>query len=544
MAKNNLCYLIYFMLLILFFLQSIFYPNFILAEEHHYLEVASNMFYHHQGWLLQDAGGIYLSKPPLLFWMLSGLWFLFGAHAWVIHFFMLSILAGILFLTQYLYILLFDEPDQAKLTGVIVIGSFFFFSRSIVFCFDSLMVMFFLLSALGIVLALKHYYLRGFVLFGLGIGLGILTKGLIILGFCLPFFVVATIFRKKYHVQDRAWFAGFILSEIIVFSLAMIWLLPLINLLTFRQWYVLLLKRGAGVGYTYGHTSIYVYANYLFFLLLPWIAWPYGLRAFLRTIVFKNKEIAFQLIFYSLLLSLIVLSLIPPKEMRYIMPAVVLFALLYVRALFANKPLFQAKKDSTRNVLIFIVIVIFLIEIMSLFFPKKIMSYIIYPDITYSWLLFFESFIVIMGCVLIAFKKRSMVFEVMRLSGFVFVLILGIEVFPHEVLSSRFAYQGFVAYLQEVAKQGVPIVYCRNYMGYAYSMVTPPLPEKKYQLSAPEGQRYNDVYFVREVKSGWQEHKHYLYRLINPSQTAAIFIEKVNAREVVKLSPKQQRCNN
>ncbi|MES2203819.1 MAG: glycosyltransferase family 39 protein [Pseudomonadota bacterium] len=528
----------YFVLFVVFLLQSIFYPNFILSEEHHYLEVASNLFYHSHKWMLEDSMGVYLSKPPLLFWMLTGLWKIFGAHNWVIHFLLMSILAGIFFCSQYLYRILFNDAEQAQLVPVIILGSFLFFSRSTVFCFDSLVVLFFVLSAIGIVWALKHKYMQGFVLYGFSIGLGVLAKGPIILVFCLPFFVVATFLRHEYSVQDRAWFLGFFLSILIVLVLVMMWLIPMLHQLSSVRQHMLLWHRGFGVGDTYGHVPFYFYIKTCLLLFLPWLLWPYGVRSLVYSVK-KNRDVGFKLVFYSLLLSLVVLSIIPPKALRYVMSSMVLFALLYVYALYQNKAVFY---NGTRGALIVLTSIGVAVGMITLFFPQWVMAKINYPAITYFWVLMFESVIVVAGIVLICFKKRTFQFEAMRLCGFTCMLVMCAFVLPHEVMSKNFDYVSFVTFLNDAKNKNISIVYCRAYGGYQYSMTTPLLPQEKYKLTKKEGAQSNFVYFVEVVKKTEPAQKNYLYRLLYPSQTGAIFVRKMLASEFVGLSFKQQRC--
>ncbi|MBP9726368.1 MAG: glycosyltransferase family 39 protein [Gammaproteobacteria bacterium] len=541
--KPNLCSLVYLLLFVIFILQSTFYPNFILSEEHHYLEVASNMFYYHYWGLMQDTMGVYLSKPPLLFWMLSGLWSVFGPHTWVVHFLLMATLAGVLYLTQQLSQLLFNDSAQAKLAPVIVLGSILFFARGTNFCFDILVVLFFVLSAIGVSLALKKNYVQGFLLFGIAVGLGVLTKGPIILAFCLPFFIVATFLRREYGVQDRAWFFGFFFSVLVMLGLMLTWLIPVLHQLGPVRKHMLLLRRGFGVGATYGAAPFYFYFKAGFFLMFPWVLWPYGVRSFFCALK-KNHNPGFKLVFYSLILSLVILSLIPPKALRYAMSSLVLFALLYAYALSQNKPVFSVQANSTRGVLILLTGFIIAAEIVTLFFPQWVMSNIYYPAITYSWVLFFESLMVMAGVGLACLPKRHVIFESIRLCVFTFVLVMGVYVLPHEVLSMSFDYQSFVTYLNELKQQkDIPIIYCRAYGGYQYSMTTPPLPEGKYKLTAKEGGRHEFVYFVAEVEGMSSGRNNYLYRLVDPSQTSAIVVRKLDAQAFVRLPAIKQQCS-
>lgn len=540
-GKSPLCNIVYVMLLLVLVLQSLFYPNFILSEEHHYLEVALDMYYRHHWLLLEDTSGAYLSKPPLLFWMLSILWKLLGAHTWVIHLFLLVVLAAVLFLTQYWSWLLFEDEQQAKLSAVIVFGSFVFFARGTVFCFDILVVLFVVLSAVGVTLALKKRYVLGFMVYGISMGLGVLTKGPIILAFCLPFFAVATFFRRDYGVRDIIWFSGFLASVFIATIFVMDWLMPVLHQLRPMQRRMLLLRRGLGVKYTYGQEPFYFYLKTCLLLFMPWLLWPYGMKSLFYSLKNLNNP-AFKIVFYSLLLSLIILSIIPPKALRYVMSSVVLFAMLYAYALCQNKPVFNLQSDGTHRLLRVSLGIVILVEIITLCFPDWVMSKMTYPAITYAWVIFFESVVVVLGGALAVLPKRDVMFEALRLSSFVFVLVLAMVILPHEVLSKKFAYQAFVTYVNDLKKQGIPIIYCRAYGGYQYSMMGAQLPMARYALTTSESKRYDFVYVIVGINNDWVGHQDYFYRIVDPSQGSAMFVRKIPATELVGLSLKEQRC--
>ena len=131
------------------------------------------------------------------------------------------------------------------------------------------------------------------------------------------------------------------------------------------------------------------------------------------------------------------------------MSSLVLFALLYAYALSQNKPVFSIQANSTRGVLILLTGFIIAAESVTLFFPQWVMSKIYYPAITYFWVLFFESLMVIAGVGLACLPKRDVIFESIRLCVFTFVLVMGIYVLPHEVLSRSFDYQSFATYLND-----------------------------------------------------------------------------------------------
>jgi 4-amino-4-deoxy-L-arabinose transferase-like glycosyltransferase len=520
-------------------LQSFFYPNFILAEEHHYLEVASGVFYQDNWWMLRDTMGKYFNKPPLLFWLIAGLWKIFGPYNWVIHFFMMSVLAAILYLTRHLSRLLFGDAEHARLAPIIVLGCFFFLSRGTVFSFDTLTVLFFLLSAMGVVLALHQRYWMGFTVFGFSLGLGILTKGLIILVFSFPFFLVATLLRHHYEVKNFSWFLGFALSVFMTLMLMMVWLLPMLSYWNVAQIKSFILSRGLGVGDIYGHAPFYAYIKIFPLLILPWICWPYGIRSLLRAIKNKDKTPALKLVIYSLLLSMVVLSFIPPKTMRYILPSVILFALIYAYALSQYVLEFCKRRDSSRSVIAVITCITVMVILVTLFCRSWVVSKISYPALTYSWLLLFESLMAFFGFFLISLKNRNVIFESMRLCFFTFIMVMSTVVLPHEVLSMRFPYHDFVMHMNELEQQNIPIVYCRSYGGYQFSMTSSALLSKKYTISAEESERYPWVYFVARVRDSRQA---YLFHLVEPSQTAIITVTKVPSKSVATLRFTQQLC--
>ncbi len=150
-------------------------------DETRYLSVAWNMHVRGQ-WLVPFLNGTpYSDKPPLLFWLINGMWSLTGFHAWSARLLeLLFTLCGFA-LVRALAWRLSGRRDMASQSGWLWLGCAAVAAFSNAIMFDALLT----LCSLGVWFAAidlaERRMLRGIVLGGVGIGLGILTKGPVIL---------------------------------------------------------------------------------------------------------------------------------------------------------------------------------------------------------------------------------------------------------------------------------------------------------------------------------------------------------------------------
>jgi 4-amino-4-deoxy-L-arabinose transferase-like glycosyltransferase len=264
---------------------------------------------------------IYAEKPPLFFWMVHLSTFLLGENSELTNR-LPSALAGLItLLVTFLFGEKLFNARVGFLSASVLATCFLFPQLSRWMMLDSLMTLFFLLS-------LYYFYLgvekeegrqKYYLLAGLFIGLGVLTKGPLAY-LSLPIFFIFTFFQKKlkrFWHRDLLW--GLLLSVII----ALLWWIPAcaIGGKDYIHW--LLFKQAVGT-YMEGGKHFHPEPFYFYFIrfpieFFPWIvflptAFIFGLR---REFV-KRKEFLFLSLWFFFIFLFFTLSI--GKKDNYLFP--------------------------------------------------------------------------------------------------------------------------------------------------------------------------------------------------------------------------------
>ena len=164
----------------------LFFPI-IPVDETRYATVAWEMWINNSFTVPLLNGDTYAHKPPLLFWMIHGLWKLFGVNEFVLRFIPLAFsLANIILIYILGRSLWPDDRKTARYASLILATTIWWLAFSPLIRFDMMLSFWVLLGALGIVLASGNNFTRGWVLLSLAIGGGILTKGPVVFAHILP----------------------------------------------------------------------------------------------------------------------------------------------------------------------------------------------------------------------------------------------------------------------------------------------------------------------------------------------------------------------
>ncbi len=187
-------------------------------DETRYVTVAWEMWIH-GNWLVPSLNGeAYHHKPPLLFWLINLGWTVFGVNEWWPRLIPGLFSLGSLFLTARIAKLLWPkQPRIARWVPFILLSSFLWCIFTSITMFDMLLTFF---NLLGIIAILQQRW----GLLGIAIGLGVLTKGPVILLNLLPIALLApwwlcTNSFTKYYLS-------LIASIIIGTLIALTWAIP------------------------------------------------------------------------------------------------------------------------------------------------------------------------------------------------------------------------------------------------------------------------------------------------------------------------------
>jgi 4-amino-4-deoxy-L-arabinose transferase-like glycosyltransferase len=178
-------------------------------DETRYVAVAWDMWLRHDFLVPHLNGETYAHKPPLLFWLINLGWWFFGVNEWWPRLVPGLFVLANLWLTQRVAGLLWPQrANVAFWAPTILLGSLYWSLFTTRLMFDMMMVLFTLLALLGVLLARRSRY-WGWVLFALGIGLGLLTKGPVILLYTLPPALAAPLWIDR---PVAGWSRGFFMQ--------------------------------------------------------------------------------------------------------------------------------------------------------------------------------------------------------------------------------------------------------------------------------------------------------------------------------------------
>lgn len=328
------------------------------VDETRYLSVAWEMFAGGD-WLVPHLNGEpYSHKPPLLFWLINLGWSLFGvSELWGR---LVGPLAGIgcLLLLARLAKLLWPDREGDEITWLaplIVASSVWWMLASTLTYFDTLLALWVLLGVIGLMHAAAQTSARrtvwGFLLFGLGLGLGALTKGPVVLVHLLPVALAAPLWIERPVAWGR-WYGGVLASVALGAAMTLAWAIPAGQAGGEAYAQELFWEQTAGrMAGTFPHRQqFWWYLPMALLALLPWSLWPPFWRgAFVVARkawqgADRSLEPALKLCLIWALAGFLILSVFSGKQMNYLLPLFAPVGLAMARAIARNRHR-QASRD-------------------------------------------------------------------------------------------------------------------------------------------------------------------------------------------------------
>ena len=302
-------------------------------DETRYISVAWEMWLRGDFLVPFKNGAPYSHKPPLMIWLFQAGWAVFGVCEWWPRLVSPLVSAINLLLTVGLARRLWPDRPGVGGPAVLILSSsllWTFFSTAAMF--DIILALFALLGMHGTLMASDGKFKRGFALLGVAIGLGILTKGPVILLQVMP----AALLAPWWHPGLRwsRWFGGIFAAILIGAAIALAWAIP----------------AGFAGGEAYRHAifwgqtadrmvesfahkrPLWWYLPLMPVLLMPWLIWPGLLRA-LGRYSRPGLDIGGRFCLAWTLPVFVAFSLISGKQPHYLIPLFPGFALLAARAL-------------------------------------------------------------------------------------------------------------------------------------------------------------------------------------------------------------------
>lgn len=301
-------------------------------DETRYVSVAWEMWLRGDFLVPFKNGEAYSHKPPFMFWMFHAGWALFGVNDWWPRLVLPLFSAGALALTFLLARRLW--PEQAGLGGqaALILSStllWIVFSTSVMF---DVMLAFWVLVGMHGVLAAGDGKRRGFVMLGIAIGMGVLTKGPVILLNLLPVAVLAPWWNPG--LKWPRWFAGVGLAVLLGAAIALAWAIPagMAGGEAYRN-AIFWGQTADRMVESFAHRRpFWWYLPLLPLLLFPWFVWP-GLWKALEHHRRTGLDRGTRFCFAWMLPVFVAFSFISGKQPHYLVPLFPAFALLAARVL-------------------------------------------------------------------------------------------------------------------------------------------------------------------------------------------------------------------
>jgi 4-amino-4-deoxy-L-arabinose transferase-like glycosyltransferase len=319
-------------------------------DETRYLTVAWEM---HQAdhWLVPLLNGeAYHHKPPLLFWIIRLGWLVFGvSEIWAR---LVAPLFGLLALglTAVLGRLLWSGQDgirSGNLAAPLLLSSAWWMQFTTMTFFDLLVACSALLGWIGLTLGLhRGRILSGMIIVGLAIGLGVLSKGPVILVFVLPPALLAPLWAiPDTPLRWTTWYAGLAGAILLGATIGLAWALPAAKAGGPVYEQALLWGQTAGrMAESFAHRRpFWWYLPLLPLLLFPWSLWP-PLWRMLRP-QGRRIETGLRFVLVVCAAGLLVFSLISGKQPHYLLPLFPLLALAAARGITATAGYRHSRHD-------------------------------------------------------------------------------------------------------------------------------------------------------------------------------------------------------
>lgn len=289
-------------------------------------------------------GETYAHKPPLLFWLINAVWQITGVSGLSAR--VVGPAAGFfcLILSSLLARRLWpDLPEVACSTPVVLVSSMLWMIFFPLTMFDTLLTLSTLTALLGMLRAADGSQRSGWLLVGLGIGMGILAKGPVILVHVLPAALAGPWWSSRIRSAIGRWYAGLGFAVMMGAAIGLSWALPAAAAGGEKYGNELLYGQTAGrMVQSFAHQQeFWWYIPLLPACLVPWALFFPIWRGALR----RKPDPGLRFILAWIIGSLTILSLVSGKQIHYIIPILPACALGFSRVAHADGNTLVSRRD-------------------------------------------------------------------------------------------------------------------------------------------------------------------------------------------------------
>ncbi len=327
-----------FLIIFIAGIMFIFFAPYFPIDETRYLSVAWDMKLYHSFIVPLLNGHSYSHKPPFLFWLINVDWLIFGVNEKTLR--IIPILFSMLniILVYKTALLLWNDKKIAEYASLVLSSILVYLIWSSLIMFDVILTFWIMAGMYGIFAAYTHSNNTKFwILIGIAIGGGLLTKGPVIFVHILPVCILSFLWIPKREYTAK-WHKGILVSLLIGVAILFVWLIPAI--LTGGESYRQAILWGQTVNRvvsSFAHQRpIWWYLPLIPIILLPWILfkpmWHWHWRNF-RAIT-QDKGMCFLLVW--IFSAFIIHSLISCKQVHYLIPLLPGVSLIIAKHLALN----------------------------------------------------------------------------------------------------------------------------------------------------------------------------------------------------------------
>jgi 4-amino-4-deoxy-L-arabinose transferase-like glycosyltransferase len=298
------------------------------VDETRYVTVAWEM------WLRDDFlvphlnGATYSHKPPLLFWIINAGWGVFGVNDWWPRIVAPLFGLGCLGLIARTCRRLWPNSQAYLIAPVLMIGTFYWGIFTTLTMFDLIIAFWTLVGVNGLIDVWQGRWRHGWLMFAIAIGLGVLSKGPVILVYLLPMALLAPYWAitRKNKQTWMAWYLGLLVSVLVGAGISLAWAIP--AGFSGGEEYRRAIFWGQSAGRmvtSFAHREpFWWYLAILPGLLLPWVLWPSLLRKLWHNFRQRGQnsegDPGLRLMLTWAVTTILILSVISGKRPHYLLP--------------------------------------------------------------------------------------------------------------------------------------------------------------------------------------------------------------------------------
>lgn len=311
------------------------------VDETRYLAVAWEMWQRGDFLVPHINGVAYHHKPPLLFWLMQAGWAVFGVNeTWARLVAPLFALGAILLADRLAQLLWPERQDAGPLAALVLTGATLFGVFISITFFDTLVTFFALLGWIGLAHAARALregasMRRGWTIYAVALGLGVLSKGPVQLLHVLPVALLAPLWIEgRPPGFARRWYPALGLAVLGGAAIALAWAVPaaIAGGEEFARKIFLGQSTGRMVDSFQHARPFWWYVPAIFLMLFPWLWWiAVWRRGVAGAAVWKEAGARFCLCI--VIPAFVIFSAISGKQPHYMLPLVAVAALLIARLL-------------------------------------------------------------------------------------------------------------------------------------------------------------------------------------------------------------------